>query len=130
MSADRPSVSVVSHQTRAIALAAALVAVALGLGMLALSHLHTSANAPVKVIKPLHPVTKHVTPAKPVVHAKVMKAVAPVHPKVKHAAVPVVPAKVKAATPVVPAVKPKPAAKPKMITGADGLPVAISQALR
>ena len=103
-----------------LAAAVGVAVLALGGGFLLLGRGQSSSSAAVPVIKPLHPVAKHVTAApKKVVHAKhVVRVKKPAAVKVKPA--------VKAAT------KPKAVAKPKAPAPLviDGMPSALALALR
>jgi hypothetical protein len=103
-----------------LAAAVGVAVLALGGGFLLLGRGQTSSSAAVPVIKPLHPVAKHVTAApKNVVHAKhVVRVKKPAAVKAKPA--------VKAAT------EPKAVAKPKAPAPLviDGMPSALALALR
>ena len=103
-----------------LAAAVGVAVLALGGGFLLLGRGQSSSSAAVPVIKPLHPVAKHVTAApKKVVHAKhVVRVKKPAAVKVKPA--------VKAAT------KPRAVAKPKAPAPLviDGMPSALALALR
>jgi hypothetical protein len=117
----------VSLDARLPVLAAAIgVAVlALGGGFLLLGRGQSSSSAAVPVIKPLHPVKKHVTTAPK--HATAKKVV-----PAKKVAVTKKATAVKAKPAVKAAAKPKAIAKPKAHTPAviDGMPSALALALR
>jgi outer membrane biosynthesis protein TonB len=116
----------VSLDARLPVLAAAIgVAVlVLGGGFLMLGRGQSSSNAAVPVIKPLHPVRKHVTTAPKQATAKKVVAAKKVAVTKTVTAVKVKPA-------VKPASKPKPVAKPKHTPAViDGMPSALALALR
>lgn len=104
-----------------LAAAVGVAVLALGGGFLLLGRGQSSSNAAVPVIKPLHPVKRHVTTAPKQATAKKVVAA-------KKATT----AKAKPAVTVKPAPKPKVAARPKPHTPAviDGMPSALALALR
>jgi hypothetical protein len=100
-----------SPRVRILAAALFVAVLALAAGFLLLGGGQSSSSAAVRVIKPLHPVKKHVT-------APAAK------PKLKQ------PVKAPAKVAVKPAPKPRAARKPKVPSVIDGMPGALALALR
>jgi hypothetical protein len=116
--ADRNGVSL-DARLPVLAAAIGVAVLALGGGFLMLGRGQSSSTAAVPVIKPLHPVKKHVTTVPKKAAAKKVVAVRKA-------------TTVKAKPAVAPAPKPKVVAKPKAHTPAviDGMPSALALALR
>jgi hypothetical protein len=108
-----------------LAAAVGVAVLALAGGFLMLGRGQSSSTTAVPVIKPLHPVKKHVTATPKHAAAKKVVAVKKVAPAKKATVVKAKPA-------VTPAAKPKAVAKPKVHTPPviDGMPSALALALR